>query len=269
MRHMIAFLGSLLFHGVLFASVLSFRYHQIPVIDRAAEQVVNFELGMMMSVNTAEINQSVASEAMQLKSTTDSSELVTKLEPTVKTELVVEQKVIKVKSKPKPPSKKELGKKKIISKLPKKQKPEKKVKPKADKKLVPWLKAQLVIGQQVHNQVKSIGESSASKGGKSKITESDNIKANTYKAGLQVAIARVARRHYPRAARRMHKEGVVMVRFHLGRDGYISQIQLLSSSGNSHLDKAAVIAIKRLGQYKIPPAGFPSVLTVPIHFSLR
>ncbi|PIE42375.1 MAG: hypothetical protein CSA47_00715 [Gammaproteobacteria bacterium] len=86
---------------------------------------------------------------------------------------------------------------------------------------------------------------------------------------MQRAISRIAQRNYPKQARRMRKQGTVRVRFHLSKDGRISRVSLVGGSGTASLDKAAVRALKKLGKYKPPPAGFPSTLTVPIVFNLR
>ncbi len=91
---------------------------------------------------------------------------------------------------------------------------------------------------------------------------------HAYRAGLQRAISRTANRHYPRKAKRMRKQGTVSVRFRLGRNGSISQVSVVRSSGNSSLDRGAIKALRRLGRYKPPPAGFPSSLTIAIRFRL-
>lgn len=90
-----------------------------------------------------------------------------------------------------------------------------------------------------------------------------------YRSGLWRAISRSADKNYPARARRRKKQGTVRVRFSLSRSGRISNISVVGGSGNASLDKAAVKALKRLGSYKAPPAGFPTTLTVPIRFKLR
>lgn len=91
-----------------------------------------------------------------------------------------------------------------------------------------------------------------------------------YMAALRKAIE--AKKHYPKRARRLKREGNVIIDFTIHRDGKINQIQVQNSSGTKMLDKAAVDAIKRLGQFKPIPDKIPRdswALEIPITYALR
>ncbi len=91
---------------------------------------------------------------------------------------------------------------------------------------------------------------------------------NAYRAGLQKAIDRSAKKNYPSTARKQRKQGIVKVRFTLTSSGQITNVSVVGSSGNDSLDKGAVKALKRLGKYKPPPENFPKTQEVPVRFRL-
>lgn len=69
----------------------------------------------------------------------------------------------------------------------------------------------------------------------------NSIKAQ-YKARLKRLIE--SNKHYPRRAKRMGREGEVMVSFLVLADGTIKQLDIQKASGSSALDKAALDAVK-------------------------
>lgn len=93
---------------------------------------------------------------------------------------------------------------------------------------------------------------------------------DSYKARLRSAIE--ANKHYPSRARRMRQQGTVTLSLTLKRNGSLSAVAVVDSSGSQILDNAAIASVRSIdGQ--IP---FPSdikrdswTFTVPLKFSLR
>lgn len=90
---------------------------------------------------------------------------------------------------------------------------------------------------------------------------------------FQMAVRRKIeeKKKYPIAAQRRSLEGNVILKFLLGTDGSVSRMQVLRSSGNSLLDKAALDAVRVAAPFPPPPAGLgrkPFWLEVAISFSL-
>ncbi len=298
MRHLLALLGSLALHGVIFgAAVLSIN-HIKEKTQAVAIEAVNFDLGMMAAAKIAPVPAPQQSQATQAQTTTVEQEPVTEPEPVAEPEPIIEpepavepEPVVVPKPVVKPKVKKKIkSKKKPKKKPPKKTKPKKKkVKQKAKSKpktnnirpkktkattktgevtsLPTSTVATVGVGKKTANQIGNQGKRGKAKGGKGS-SNRGSANANSYKASLRAAIGRVANRLYPRSAQRMRKQGTVRVRFNLARNGRISAATVVSSSGHRILDKAAVKALKKLGKYKPPPPGVPSTLTVPIRFKL-
>ncbi len=91
-----------------------------------------------------------------------------------------------------------------------------------------------------------------------------------YKRTLRKAIE--ARKGYPRRARRLHQEGEVTVGFSVQRDGSITDLHVLESSGHSLLDRAALEAVRQVdGSLPFPQEIARSVwaFTLPIGYALR
>jgi len=84
--------------------------------------------------------------------------------------------------------------------------------------------------------------------------------------------ARLARDFvYPYLARMRELEGVVVVRFSLGRSGELVSSTLLASSGHGLLDRAAQALVVGAAPFPAPPSSLPAealTLQVPITFSL-
>lgn len=62
-------------------------------------------------------------------------------------------------------------------------------------------------------------------------------------------------KEYPSFARQAGQQGTVLVRVQINESGSASAVSLLQSSGHSHLDRAALSAVKQAAPFK-PPAGF-------------
>jgi protein TonB len=81
-----------------------------------------------------------------------------------------------------------------------------------------------------------------------------------------------ARKGYPRRARRLHQEGDVTVGFSVRRDGSITDLHVVESSGHSLLDRAALEAVRQVdGSLPFPQEIERSVwaFTLPIGYALR
>ena len=77
---------------------------------------------------------------------------------------------------------------------------------------------------------------------------------------------------YPRLAKRMRKQGVVKVAFTLSKNGALSRLRILQSSGVKSLDKAALQAVKKVGRFPAFPAGIRKHsinYIIPITYRLR
>jgi protein TonB len=77
---------------------------------------------------------------------------------------------------------------------------------------------------------------------------------------------------YPQAARRARATGESLLAFNLSRNGTVSQIRILTSSGSTLLDETAVSVLKRASPMPPLPAelrGESLALTLPMKFSLH
>lgn len=88
-----------------------------------------------------------------------------------------------------------------------------------------------------------------------------------YRAALYREIER--RKEYPTRAKMMRKQGIAYVSFSVGHDGSLSGENLVKSSGDESLDKAALKAVKRARSVGPKPNGFESRVSIPIRFSLQ
>ena len=75
---------------------------------------------------------------------------------------------------------------------------------------------------------------------------------------------------YPRAAQDRDLNGRLVIEFHIGKDGQLLSLELVSSSGESILDSSALNAVKRAERYPpLPDAMQRDVLPVVAIFSYR
>ncbi len=307
MRHTFAFLASLALHAVVLTCVIWLIGVQQPQRqEKPSGNVVSFNFGELIA--TRQITQKPTSPEPKITEpdkpesiipetvkAEPKSNVVKDIVPLPVVKPVVEKKVVKpkqevvAKKKPKKkvikkPKKKKKHKKKTVKKKRKESKKSKKVTQKKTQKktnrnnltgratALPSANHAPVVTQSAKKTTSSNAQLKAQQGiGSHKSTRRNGNKksSNAYKNGLVRAISRVAQRNYPKKAKRMRKQGTVRVSFQINSNGVISNIRVVGSSGNSSLDKAAAKALKRLGRYKKPPAGFPSTVTVPIRFSLR
>jgi protein TonB len=79
-------------------------------------------------------------------------------------------------------------------------------------------------------------------------------------------------RDYPRAARRSHLEGTVVVAISVDERGRITKVDVARGAGEDTLDRAAVAAVQAVGTLPPPPDIFNRrgrPLTMPISYRLR
>ena len=91
-----------------------------------------------------------------------------------------------------------------------------------------------------------------------------------YEQGIRQRIEQ--KKVYPRRAKRMRKQGVVKVAFTVSKNGTVSKLRLLKSSGVKSLDKAALEAVRKVGRFPPIPAGVGKALInyiIPIAYRLR
>jgi protein TonB len=91
-----------------------------------------------------------------------------------------------------------------------------------------------------------------------------------YQAALAAAIER--EKFYPVLARRLNQEGIVEIGFTVQADGRIVNIHLLSQAPSAVLERGAMEAIARVGQFQpIPPKlGMSAMnLTISLVYKLR
>ncbi len=96
----------------------------------------------------------------------------------------------------------------------------------------------------------------------------ESLEAN-YKIALRNAIE--AHKFYPRRAKRLKREGKVIIDFTINRNGLIHNVHIAQTSGTNLLDKAALDAVNKLGQFKPIPEQIPRPhwkLEVPMEFTL-
>jgi TonB family protein len=75
---------------------------------------------------------------------------------------------------------------------------------------------------------------------------------------------------YPREARDRELAGRLVIEFHIGKDGQLLSLELVSSSGESVLDSSALNAVKMAERYPpLPEAMQRDVLPVVAIFSYR
>lgn len=118
-----------------------------------------------------------------------------------------------------------------------------------------------VVNGQKNGSQNSTATSGSAAGG-----NADELSA--YKAALQRALQRKANNSYPQREKMMRRTGVVTIKFTLLSSGQTSNVSVVSSSGNSNLDAAAMKSAAGLSMPP-PPSGFPSSITVPVKFSIE
>lgn len=93
-------------------------------------------------------------------------------------------------------------------------------------------------------------------------------KAAAFQRALQSHIARY--QHYPDRARREHAEGIVSLLFSMRRDGSVTNVWIVSSSGYTLLDGAAIETIRNAQPMPRIPVELPEQLTIqmPVAFDL-
>lgn len=98
----------------------------------------------------------------------------------------------------------------------------------------------------------------------------DSARIDALRQGYLRSLPPLIRPHqrYPLAAQRAGREGTVIVRFVLERDGRLRETAILQSSGDALLDQAAATAIERVRRFPPFPAELPEE-SLPIELPVR
>ncbi|MFH2132944.1 MAG: energy transducer TonB, partial [bacterium] len=104
------------------------------------------------------------------------------------------------------------------------------------------------------------------------ITDASTVKPDPEQYYLQQhfkTIHEIVRKRiqYPKVARRMGWTGKVLVSFLVDKNGDVSDIEIVKSSGYPLLDKSAVSAIRRIACFPKPP--MTAKIIIPINFELK
>lgn len=110
------------------------------------------------------------------------------------------------------------------------------------------------------------GNMQANESGKGKASGGE---IDAYKAQLRAMLQKRANNAYPQREKMMRKTGTVILAFSLSANGQVNNVNIQKSSGSDNLDAAAVKAAQSTAMRTPPPSGFPSILTVPINFTLQ
>jgi protein TonB len=90
--------------------------------------------------------------------------------------------------------------------------------------------------------------------------------------GYLVEVRRLLEKHktYPWMARRQHREGMVVLKFTIGKDGDITAQKIARSSGHEVLDSAAQETLHQVGRFPPLPAALGrSHLTIEVPLTFR
>ncbi|MDO3378647.1 energy transducer TonB [Geoalkalibacter halelectricus] len=98
----------------------------------------------------------------------------------------------------------------------------------------------------------------------------DNARVDALRQAYLLSLPPLIRPHqrYPLPALRAGREGTVIVRFVLERDGRLRESAILESSGDRLLDQAAAAAIERVGHFPAFPTELPEE-SLPIELPVR
>ncbi len=91
--------------------------------------------------------------------------------------------------------------------------------------------------------------------------------AAAYLSSLRREIER--QKHYPQRAKLMRKQGVVILEFNLTASGEVTNVRVMKSSGVGDLDRAAVRAAQKARPIGLRPQGVGAQIRVPIEFKIR
>ena len=258
--------GSIVFHTVIVSAIL-IATKQTVLSDQIDDMQEVSSISMEMLAGVAEQPQVAVAPDVDETAKEEEAKPEEKADPITEPEPI--KKVVK-KEKPKePPKPKELPKEK-----PKKvEKPVKALEKGKEVKQGIVAKAQPNIPQS-QSLKEGVGNgsqnSNVAKGNGSSIGNgsASGTEINAYKSALQRALQRQANNAYPTRERMMRKMGTVTVSFTVSPTGQLTNVSVVSSSGNSNLDAAAVKAAQST-KTSPPPEGFPNHVTVPVKFSIE
>lgn len=231
---------SIVLHSILFAALLWLM--RAPVNKKPTEELSSISIEMVMATTVAEPEPEPVVEPEP------------EPEPEPDPEPIPDPK-------PEPPK-------------PKKEKPKEKPKvkpkekPKPKKETPPTPKTDKIIAK-VEQEGNTNQSNQAVATDSSKVGQSTGNEISAYKAALQKALQKRALRSYPAREKLLRKTGVVLISFTVQPSGKLTNVKVVSSSGNSNLDNAAVKAAENTDIGMGPPLNFPRSLTIPIRYSIE
>ena len=115
-----------------------------------------------------------------------------------------------------------------------------------------------------------IPESSTESAQTGRLSQTEIDALERYKAGVRAEILK--NRVYPRQAKRKKQQGTVLLGFRLLPDGTVRRLEVRRSSGVGALDKAALTAVSRVGQFSVFPDSVSKPFwdfEIPVSFRIR
>ncbi|MBP5779033.1 MAG: energy transducer TonB [Campylobacter sp.] len=157
-----------------------------------------------------------------------------KKEEVVEQEIIQEEKVEEAKEEIVEEKPQEIVEEKpaVVVKKPKKTKKIDKVAPK-------------VVKNDAVKENDGIAGKNASATGNSQMAVSTNSQDENILAKIRQIIATYAKEHYPPNAKKRREQGVVKIEFSYHKDGSVSGLKVVQSSGSSYLDEGALKAIEK------------------------
>ncbi|OOF56616.1 energy transducer TonB family protein [Rodentibacter myodis] len=253
-RSSLGLLLSVLIHGVIVGALL-WNWHKPSESANSHSGEIATTISMEMLQGMRMEEHTPDPEPQKSEPEPEKKEIVA--DPTKKAETVKKKEPEKKPEKPKDKSK------------PPKEKPKKEVKP---TEKAPTLPKNLPVGERNVNassnvNAKETSVTTANAKGNMVGTGSNTNEISAYKAALYREIER--RKTYPTRAKMMRKQGIVHISFNVANDGALSGEQVVKSSGDESLDNAALKAVRNAQSVGPRPAGFASLVSVPIRFSLQ
>ncbi|QIM65972.1 energy transducer TonB [Mannheimia granulomatis] len=276
----IGLISSLAIHGALIGGV--YMWLSDHPIEKAAEQnALSLEMvaALLEQPQVAVAPEPVKEEIKEIEEE--------KIEPKPEPDVIPDPTLKPKKEKPKEdkPKKEEKRKEPPKKEKPKEEKPKEKPKPKENKPIKALERGieakQGIVAKAIPNAIQGEKEvkgvvggqkngslNSTSTAGSSNANGGNANEISAYKVALQRALQRKANNSYPQREKMMRKTGTVTIKFSISASGAISNVSVVSSSGNSNLDAAAVRSAEGLN-VSPPPAGFPTQVTVPVKFAIE
>lgn len=203
---------SLTFHAALVAGIVSWNRTDAPISQRQGGQAMKLSVSMFEPATPEE------SEAEVLDAQPEPQEIVAlNTQSATPAPVAVPEPKVEIAPKPKEPPAK------------------------------PTVKPSIKPDVQSQTDKASPASTSNQRAGNGQASDNQKGLEDAYKKAIHQAI--LEQRKYPRQAKRRRAEGIVVVFFELERDGTVSALRILESSGIKLLDKAALDAVRKVGAF--------------------